>query len=105
MNIDKASLSKSNKLQVTITLSGAELSWLHYLAAVELEKNETLGHGYGNDLKTVRELRELTDRIDPHYVEACVVAKRDNLKVTDDQMMKIVKELKQKQTQDGYIKS
>ena len=97
MNIDSATVSKSDRLSVTLTLSGAELAWLQYLAAVELEKGDTLAFSYGSQMATARELRSMTDRIDPHYVQACAVAKRDGLNVTDEQMLQIVKKAKQEQ--------
>ena len=97
MNIDSATVSKSNRLSVTLTLSGGELAWLQWLAAVELEKGETVAFSYGSDMVMARELRSMTDRIDPHYVEACAVAKRDGLNVTDEQMLQIVKKAKQEQ--------
>ena len=97
MNIDSATVSKSNRLSVTLTLSGGVLAWLQWLAAVELEKGETVAFSYGSDMVMARELRSMTDRIDPHYVEACAVAKRDGLNVTDEQMLQIVKKAKQEQ--------
>lgn len=97
MNINSATVSKSDRLSVTLTLSGAELAWLQYLAVVELEKGETVAFSYGSDMVMARELRSMTDRIDPHYVQACAVAKRDGLNVTAEQMLHIVKKAKQEQ--------
>ena len=97
MNINSATVSKSDRLSVTLTLSGAELAWLQYLAAVELDKGETVAFAYGSDMVMARELRSMTDRIDPHYVQACAVAKRDRLNVSDEQMLQIVKKVKQEQ--------
>ena len=91
MNIDKATISKRNRLAVTVTLSGGELAWLQYLAARELERGETVAFSYGSDMATARELHSMTERLDPHYVEVCVHAKREGWNLDADQLLAIVK--------------
>lgn len=97
MNIDSASLTKRNRLAVTLTLSGAELSWLQHLAQVELDKDETLAWAYGSDMIMARELRSMTERLDPHYIEACALAKREGWNMDVDQILALVKKAKQQQ--------
>jgi hypothetical protein len=91
MNIEKATLSKRNRLSVTVTLSGVELAWLQYLAAQELERGETVAFSYGSDMATASELRSMTERLDPHYVELCVHAEREGWNLDADQLLAIVK--------------
>ena len=97
MNIDSASLTKRNRLAVTLTLSGAELSWLQHLAQTELDKDETVAWAYGSDMIMARELRSMTERLDPHYVETCALAKREGWNMDVDQIMALVKRAKQEQ--------
>lgn len=94
MNIDSANLSKSNRLSVTVSLSGAELAWLQHLAQRELDRGETLGFGLGNQLLTASELRSMTERLDPTYVMLCVEAKRQKWNLDADQLLQIVKKKK-----------
>ena len=97
VNIDSASLTKRNRLTVTLTLSGAELSWLQHLAQTELDKDETVAWAYGSDMILARELRSMTERLDAHYVEACAVAKREGWNMDVDQILALVKKAKQEQ--------
>ena len=94
MNISRATIRKSGRLSATITLSGAELSWLHCLSAIAVEAGETLGHGYGSDLITAAEIRSLTERIDPHYVEACAACKRDKVNIDAETLLSVVRKVK-----------
>ena len=97
MNIDSASLTKRNRLTVTLTLSGAELSWLQHLAQPALDKDETIAWAYGSDMLLARELRSMTERLDPHYVETCALAKREGWNMDVDQILARVKKAKQQQ--------
>ena len=97
VNIDSASLSKRNRLTVTLTLSGAELSWLQHLAQVELDKGETLAWALGSQMLSARELRSMTDRLDTSYIALTVEAKRHGWNLDSDQLLQITKESKRKQ--------
>ena len=97
MNIDSASLTKRNRLAVTLTLSGAELSWLQHLAQTELDKGETLAWALGSQMLSARELRSMTDRLDPSYIALTVKAKRHEWALDSDQLLQITKESKSKQ--------
>ena len=97
MNIDSASLTKRNRLTVTLTLSGAELSWLQHLAQVDLDRDETVAWAYGSDMVLARELRSMAERLDPHYIEACALAKREGWNMDADQILALVKKAKQEQ--------
>ena len=97
MNIDSASLTKRNRLTVTLTLSGAELSWLQHLAQTELDKGETLAWALGSQMLSVRELRSMTDRLDTSYIALTVEAKQQGWNLDSDQLLQITKEAKRKQ--------
>ena len=60
MNIESKSVSKRGKLTVTVTFSGAELSWLQHLARTELDKGETIAWALGSQMLLARELRDMT---------------------------------------------
>ncbi len=97
MNIDSASLTKRNRLTVTLTLSGAELSWLQHLAQVDLDRDETVAWAYGSDMILARQLRSQTARLDPPYVETCALAKREGWNMDVDQILALVKKAEQKE--------
>ena len=97
MNIDSASLTKRNRLTVTLTLSGAELSWLQHLAQVDLDRDETVAWAYGSDMILAREMRSMTERLDPPYVETCALAKREGWNMDVDQILALVKKAQQEQ--------
>lgn len=97
MNIDSASLTKRNRLTVTLTLSGAELSWLQHLAQTELDKGETLAWALGSQMLSARELRSMTDRLDTSYIALTVEAEREGWNMDADQILALVKKAKQEQ--------
>lgn len=96
MKISRTTVLKSGRLSATVTLSGAELSWLHYLSAIALEAGETLGHGYGTELITAADLRSLTERLDPVFLEVHANCTRQKASITETELLKVVREVKAK---------
>jgi len=91
MNIDSKSVSKRGKLSVTVTFSGAELSWLHHLARTELDKGETIAWALGSQMLLARELR----RHDPSpghqpSVGTMAVAERDGVDLDPDEVLQLI---------------
>jgi len=94
MKISRTTVLKSGRLSATVTLSGAELSWLHYLSAIALEAGDTLGHGYGTELMTAADLRSLTERLDPVFLEVRANCTRQKASITETELLRVVREVK-----------
>ena len=90
MNIESKSVSKRNKLSVTVTFSGAELSWLHHLARTELDKGETIAWALGSQMLLARELRDMTRRLDTTFLGTMAVAERDGIDLDPDEVLQLI---------------
>ena len=90
MNIDSKSVSKRGKLSVTVTFSGAELSWLHHLARTELDKGETIAWALGSQMLLARELRDMTRRLDTTFLGTMAVAERDGIDLDPDEVLQLI---------------
>ena len=90
MNIDSKSVSKRGKLSVTVTFTGAELSWLHHLARTELDKGETIAWALGSQMLLARELRDMTRRLDTTFLGTMAVAERDGIDLDPDEILQLI---------------
>jgi hypothetical protein len=90
MNIESKSVSKRGKLTVTVTFSGAELSWLQHLARTELDKGETIAWALGSQMLLARELRDMTRRLDTTFLGTMAVAERDGVDLDPDEILQLI---------------
>ena len=90
MNIESKSVSKRGKLTVTVTFSGAELSWLQHLARTELDKGETIAWALGSQMLLARELRDMTRRLDTTFLGTMAVAERDGIDLDPDEVLQLI---------------